>query len=156
MGINPEQLRDEIIVPTLNALGPSYSSPSAVMLLMGTAAQESHMGTYLRQLGGGPALGIYQMEPATHNDIIENWLRYREELVDTIAELIGPWNAMEPARMVYDLRYATIMARLHYRRVRDPLPADVDGQAYYWKTHYNTELGAGTREEYMHNYERYC
>ena len=47
-------------------------SDNAVNLLMGTAAQESHLGKYRKQIGGGPALGIFQMEPATFNDIVNN------------------------------------------------------------------------------------
>ena len=38
-------------------------SPEVVELLMGTCAQESTMGKYRKQLGNGPALGIFQMEP---------------------------------------------------------------------------------------------
>ena len=42
------------------------------------------------------------------------------------------------------------ICRLHYFRVKAPLPAlyDVDGRAAYWKAHYNTPLGAGTVEEF--------
>ena len=55
-------------------------SQAAEDLVMGTIAQESRMGTYIRQLGNGPALGISQMEPATHNDIWNNFLAYKEPL----------------------------------------------------------------------------
>jgi hypothetical protein len=38
------------------------------------------------------------------------------------------------------------MCRVHYRRVREPLPpaGDVEAQAGYWKAHYNIDAGAGT------------
>ncbi|MGI9250965.1 MAG: hypothetical protein ACR2PR_07175, partial [Pseudohongiellaceae bacterium] len=128
-----------------------YASKPAVDLLLGTAAQESLLGTYVRQVGGGPALGIYQMEPATHDDILDNYVRYHDDLVDKLAEIFGSTLPMAPERLVYDLRYATIMARLHYYRRPEPLPDDLVGLAQYWKTHYNTELGAGTVSEYVHN-----
>ena len=49
-------------------------SQEAENLLMGTAAQESALGEYIRQLGNGPALGIFQMEPETFDDIVRNYL----------------------------------------------------------------------------------
>lgn len=44
-------------------IGIGGYSEEAENLLMGTAAQESALGEYIRQLGNGPALGIFQMEP---------------------------------------------------------------------------------------------
>lgn len=67
MSINCEQLRLYVIRPTLEKI--ELWSEAAENLLLGTTAQESHMGTYIKQVGKGPALGIYQMEPATHKDI---------------------------------------------------------------------------------------
>ena len=47
--------------------------------------------------------------------------------------------------------YACAMCRIHYQRVREPLPDadDLEGQAAYWKAHYNTPLGAGTVEHFI-------
>jgi len=59
-----DHLRREIIAPALRHIG--MWSGAAENLLLGTAAVESRMGTYLRQVGGGPALGIWQVEPVTH------------------------------------------------------------------------------------------
>ena len=55
-----------------------------------------------------------------------------------------------------DLAYACAMARIHYLRKPEPLPAhdDIEGLARYWKEHYNTFLGKGTVEEFVHNYRR--
>jgi hypothetical protein len=144
MSINAKQLRDLIVRPTLTGMG--MWSESAENLLMGTAAQESHLGHYLKQVGKGPALGIYQCEPATHNDIAR-W-----------AKLKGlPFADAAPERLVYDLRYASQVCRLHYYRKPGALPAadDIEGLAAYWKKHYNTVLGAGKPEEFVQNYKRY-
>ncbi len=123
---------------------------------MGTAAQESHL-EYVKQLGDGPALGLFQMEPATHQDIWANFLEYRPAIVASIRNAIG-YNGGVPSaqRMIWDLRYAAIMCRIHYLRVPEALPAsdDIWAQAAYWKQHYNTELGAGTIEEFVDNYRR--
>ena len=76
--IDKAQLTDYIIKPTLLQIG--LFNHTAVNLLLGTCAQESRMGTYVHQLGNGPALGIYQIEPATHNDIWANFLKYKPAL----------------------------------------------------------------------------
>jgi len=154
MSINSNQLQKEIIEPTLRRL--DLHSKAAVHLLLGTCAQESHMGEYIRQLGNGPALGIYQMEPATHDDIVENFLQYKRQLKQRIAREFG-YNNYIADRMIYDLRYATVMARLHYFRVAAAIPpsTQIEALAAYWKRYYNTHLGAGTVEEFIENYNRF-
>ena len=150
--MHPDQLKNEIIRPTLALMGTQYGMPEAVDLLMGTAAQESHLGTFVRQLGGGPAVGIYQMEPATFHDLFANYLGMRPEMMEMIARVCG--TSSPPAeQMVWDLRLATVMARLHYWRIVDPIPMDLEGQAKYWKRTFNTVMGAGTTDEYCANYK---
>lgn len=143
------QFRDLIVIPALDAL--ELRSEAAVELLLGTALQESNL-RYLKQLGGGPALGVFQMEPATHDDIWENFLQYREPLARRVMSLTA--SPYEPLELVGNLWYAAAMTRVHYLRVPEPLPqaGDVDGMAAYWKEHYNTHLGAGTEEEYVENW----
>jgi len=130
------------------------NSPTAVNLLLGTAAQESNMGYYRRQIGGGPAVGIFQMEPNTLCDIWTNYLRYRPVLDRRMGRLVDDFS---PEGLVTSDRYAVIMARLHYRRVKEPFPEpnDIKGLAHYWKDHYNTKKGKGTVEEFIENYKRY-
>ena len=149
MGLNDFQLRELIIIPTLMHLG--LHSDNAVQLLLNTAKQESHL-TYLTQLGNGPARGLWQMEPATHDDIWTNYLAYRDALADNVRVLaIGTKGVPDADQMVGNLFYACAMARIHYLRVPAILPHanDALAQALYWKEHYNTELGRGTVEEFM-------
>ena len=149
--LNVNQLRDYIIDPTLEHLG--LYSVAASELVLGTAIQESHL-TYIKQLGGGPALGLWQMEPSTHEDIHWSWLKYRQDMADKVMRLCQQPVSEE---MIWNLRYACAMCRIHYRRVKEALPpaGDREGQAVYWKTHYNTHLGAGGVQEYVENWERY-
>jgi hypothetical protein len=145
MSINAKQLRELIIRPTLKDMG--MWSESAENLLMGTAAQESHLGSQIKQLGGGPALGIYQCEPATHEDVAK-WAKGKA----TFEELSFDHN-----RLIYDLRYATFICRLHYYRAPKALPEadDIEGLASYWKRFYNSSLGKGKPEEFVRNYKKY-
>ena len=124
-------------------------SSAAVNLLLGTAAQESAFGTYLRQING-PALGIFQMEDGTFE-----WLRekYNHETTPSI----GSVRFAEFEMLEYDLWLAILFARLRYRVVPALLPAaeDIRGLAEYWKQYYNTPAGRGTVEQFEKNYTKY-
>jgi hypothetical protein len=163
MGINPKQLRELVIIPTLQYLNPVIPySIEAVDLLCMTAAHESLNGTYLKQVKG-PALGIYQMEPATHDDIYKNFLgsrRFMDELVYSLAgENSTDYDRSgDASQMIYNLAYATAMARVHYYRVPEALPKRKDTGpdsdyiyelAKYAKRYYNTELGKATEDDYF-------
>lgn len=155
--MDPKQLLTLVVRPTLKSLG-AYSR-SAEQLVMGTVYQESR-AIYLKQLGGGPALGILQMEPATHNDLWENYLRYKPALANSVQSLASAGSCQDgvvkvnEGELVTNLAYAIAMCRVHYRRKREPLPPADDVQALgaYWKQHYNTVHGAGTVDEFVHNF----
>ena len=132
---------------------PTINRKEAVELLMGTAAQESHLGKYRKQIGGGPALGIYQMEPATFDDIVKNYLSSKPVLKEKIIEVSGV-TELNSKDLVNNDRLSTCMARVHYLRVKEGIPSSLDGQARYWKKYYNTHLGVGTEEEYKSNYKK--
>lgn len=153
--INAKTLKNDIIIPTLQ--GIDLYSESAVNLLLGTCAQESHMGKYVMQIGGGPAMGIYQMEPATYNDMWR-YLNTYKELSNNIKEFCHvSWN--EPVEsLMSNAFFSTAMARVKYFTISTPLPAadDLDALAAYWKKYYNTPLGGGTVEEFKNNYKRYA
>jgi len=130
-------------------------SPSAVNLLLGTAAQESHFGTYIAQIKG-PAMGVFQMEPDTEKDIWQNYLAYREseiEKLHLIAGVTGPGGFHLWGNLIYQI----MMARYHYRRQPGALPDadDIQGLAQYWKEYYNTFMGRGTVEEFIRNYKHF-
>jgi len=132
------------------------NSDAAVNLVLGTIAQESAMGKYRRQLGNGPARGICQMEPATEKDIWQNFLRYKITLRNRLSSISGVYGS-DPKKLETNDQYAILMCRVHYLRVREPLPeaGDVNSLARYWKLHYNTPLGKGTAKEFVENYKRY-
>jgi hypothetical protein len=148
MSIHPGQLREYLVRPVLNRLG--LYSEAAEELLMLTAAAESLCGEYLHQVGG-PALGIFQMEPRTHDDIWDNYLRFKPDL----AVQMKHYGRLSQ-QLAGNLYYACAMARIHYRRVPERLPSamDIDGLARYWKDHYNTHLGAGDPQEAINKYRQ--
>lgn len=141
-----------LIAQTLKELG--YYSEDAVNLLMGTCAQESALGKYVRQIGGGPALGIFQMEPDTFRDIRRNYLVHRPDLWRKVAEVAGV-TQLRSDDLVSNLKLAICMARVHYLRVPEPLPDCIEGYAKYWKKWYNTPEGKGKVDEFIANYKSY-
>ncbi len=153
MGLNAKQLRELVVRPALKEI--NLWSQAAENLVMGTAAQESRL-EYLKQLGGGPALGLFQVEPVTYNDYWDNFITYRNGLHASILRSVQAAKKPPANRVVWDLKYAAIMCRVHYRRVSAPLPeaSDLPGLAAYWKKYYNTPLGKGTETEFKENYHR--
>lgn len=149
--LNPRHFVDLVINPALETLG--MHSQAAVELLLGTALQESGLRS-LRQAGGGPALGLFQMEPATHDDIHLNFLAFRPDLQDKLRSLCS---LFLPEALAGSLWYSAAMCRLHYYRKAEPLPAagNIPDQASYWKRHYNTPLGKGSVTEYLANWKQH-
>ena len=131
-----------------------YYSPEAEELILGTIAQESAGGKYLKQLGSGVAQGICQMEKATHDDIVENFLEYKRIIREDIIKASGvPY--LDFKFLESNLAYSIAMCRAHYLRFPEAIPKTLEGQAAVWKRCYNTYLGAGTEEEYIRNYKKY-
>lgn len=150
--LNIAHVRLYVVRPALVQIG--LWSEEAEALVMGTGAQESGY-RHLRQLARsdgrrGPARGLWQMEPATHSAHLR-WLEARPELKAKVMELTTAYP--EADDLMWNLRYAAAMCRIHYRRVKAALPpADPLSLALYWKQYYNTPKGAGTPEEFMRNY----
>ena len=147
--MNAQQLLDCIIVPTLKHMGGNYNSKDAQMLLLATAAIESKCGYYIKQIGG-PALGIWQMEPSTEKDIFINCDAVQDNSVlsDNIGYLCCAPYGM--SNLLASPMYACAMARLKYSMDADKLPdyRYINAIYYYYKRIYNTPLGASTYSKF--------
>lgn len=148
------QFRSLIIEPVLSKL--QLYSKEAEEVLVFTCAAESLGGTYLQQVKG-PALGIFQMEPNTYTDIWINFIRARNQIATLMSLHYGCSRIPEVERLIYDLHFATAMARIHYLRVRPGLPklGEVDALWDYYKTFYNTEKGKAKKEESIKKYQAF-
>lgn len=157
--MNSQQLLDHIIKPTLKYMGGNYDSLDARMLLLSTAAIESNCGYYIKQVGG-PALGIWQMEPSTHQDINLNCDVLSDddgEMCAKQSNLYMPYNLeVDNPGLVNNPMYSCFMARLKYSMDPKRLPSYNDKHAIYdyYKRIYNTELGASTREKFLTAWDR--
>lgn len=153
--IDANHLLFEIIRPVLRDLG--LGGVYAEALVLGTACQESHCGLWLVQLGQGPARGIYQMEPRTHDDLWDRYLIDRPDLAKKVSRWrIQYGNGTGAEELVGNLYYATAMCRIFYLRVAEPIPETLPGQARYYKTYYNTPAGAATEAQYIDAWRQFA
>ena len=100
---------------------------------------------------GNPAIGFWQIEPATMNDMIENYINYRSKYKKTLISLGMNFEKDTIMSIMSNMAVQAALCRLHYRRDKDPLPSwdDMEGQAKYWKRVYNTVEGRGTVKHFI-------
>jgi hypothetical protein len=146
MTIAAVQFRACVVDPALAALAPAgiAVNPTAADLLVATAAVESQLGTYLRQLYG-PARGVFQIQPAT---LFSTLTRASQAELRAVHTIMTPQPAID--QIDGNLVFAAAIARLVYWRVPAPLPADTAAALWgYYKGYWNTPAGATTESEFM-------
>lgn len=152
--IDANHLYRYVIQPVLADL--KLGGVRAELLVLGTACVESHCGLWLVQLDNGPARGIFQMEPATEEDIWSNFLAYHQDLAKRVNRWRVQYGNGMADEMTFNLAYAAVMCRLQYYRRPEPLPDDLPGHARYWKDFYNTAKGAGQPQDYMNAWQQFA
>jgi len=145
--INPTQLRD-LITRVLKEIPHGYSE-DAVELMMMIGAHESHLGTYLRQINGGPARGLWEMEELTHDDTWANG-----DSICANAQILGIECAVE--KLEYDLRYQIFMVRQKLFMITKAIPSELGARARYCKYYWNTVHGKARAADYLDAYLNYC
>lgn len=159
--IYPAHFRQYVIRPALKSFALASGvndmwSPAAEILLLGTALQESAL-TYIVQLGditGFGGHGFYQDEPQDINDLFKNFLAFRPQLSDAVERFACGLDKIGQLEM--DMRWATIVCRLHYYRspTKMPSPTDFQAMATFYKQAYNTALGAAQPAQVNANFQR--
>lgn len=150
MSLNLSQFKALIVTPALTSVGLGGTTP--INLVTGTALQESGL-VYLKQLGTGPALGVCQMEPATHDYlwtlpsmVSKDPTSLGSRIYFGLSPIAGMEKASAPVAqaLVWNLYYAVIMCRIKYLSSPVPMCSNNAGNlAKYWKLIYNSSLGAG-------------
>ena len=133
----------EIIEWTLNRMD-MYSDDAAAMIYRTGMAETGYK--HLKQMGGGPAIGFFQIEPAT----IDNYVAYRPQ-IKTDLYALGFDEKDGEMRVMSNIALQVAFCRLCYRRDKNAIPSleNMKAQAKYWKKVYNTKLGKGTVEHFM-------
>ena len=124
-------------------------SDDALVLVLRTGQVESKYKA-LRQYGDGPAIGFWQVEPATAEDIWKNYIAYRPHYEKAMLSL-----GYDPENLEFSLlsniAVQAAFCRFKYKRDKNPIPSwdDLKAQGEYWKKVYNTYLGKGTVEHFI-------
>ena len=152
--ITPADFLDQVIKPTLEHLAqasPRLNSVSAQQLLLGTAMVESNL-EHVRQLGNGPALSVFQIEPVTAKDMYTRFLANRPNYFKVVSDMLQPPDKEDfIGQLQLNMRFACAIARMKYwsSPVRLAEEGDWEGHAMVWKRVYNTHLGAGKPEHFI-------
>jgi hypothetical protein len=160
MSFEASQFR-RLIVEVLNDFAShcgrrSIYSEDAVELLMMTAAQETLLGKYIRQVRG-PALGVFQMEPGAYHDLFNKYIVTKPWLHNAF-ELYSSDGASWEHNMIGNIPYQIVLARIYYLRYPEALPSSMDQEAMarYYKRYWNTHLGKATIEGAIRRYNQYA
>jgi hypothetical protein len=116
-----------------------FNSNNAVNQLLGTALIESGGLQFRDQLGGGPGSGIYQIEEATYNDIMNRYIPSNQPgMMDMLRHLFTPAGGdLSYGQVRNDDGFATAIARIKYWMRSGDIPSSVADQAAYWRSRYN-------------------
>ena len=146
--------RERVIAPVL--MDMRLHSAAAVNLLLGTALHESGVLRYHHQ-DGGPAMGLYQMEPDTLKDLFVKYLSFHEDRKAQLERYSEKGLSVDHQWNLYNARYATAACRLQYYRDKEPLPSadDLAGLGAYYKRVWNSSAGAATAQDFIDVMEKY-
>ncbi len=148
-----DEFRQLIVRDTLRSI--DEWAPAHENLLLGTAAQESRMGLNLKC---GRLLGIYHISPKTHRAVWDKYLLHHPELASRVRGLAGQHSFIKDphSELITNLKYATAIAWLIYRRVEYALPTaeDVPGLARYWQRFFRAKA-SGQVADFIASYQHH-
>ena len=155
--MKPKVLVDYFIRPACDYISeycPNCNGPNSVQMMLAIAAQESHCGMYFKQVGGGPARGVWQVETRSSEDVLENFVAHKNGLADLLMSMYSP--VLKYAHIQSPL-YNCAIARLILYRYPEAMPDldDKDGMWEFYKHRYNSEYGAAEQHEWDKNWDMF-
>lgn len=125
----------------IDAYSNGFNLASAMVV-----AHESKGGTYWEQQGGGPALGIIQMEPWVHDDVWKH-----SDNIHKWAKKLGYIENVDLLRT--SITYNILMMRSRFAMDTNPFPNDMLSMAEYLNNFWNGgDLGKATPEKYLNDF----
>jgi hypothetical protein len=162
--MNAKHFRQLVVRPVLKSIQEQTFdrvplSGEAEDVLVMIPAHESNLGEFLAQLGGGPALGVFQIEPETANWLIRDYLARPKNrtLRDAVLSFYAAGLTLEE-NLAANLPFQVALARILLWTKPEKLPKFDDSREYldalskYAKTHWNTDAGAAKPEDYLRAY----
>lgn len=121
---------------------------NAALLLVETAAAETHLGEYRDPTERKAGTGLTQVDQPTFKWLQDKFSGTKEEAALHEAfgftlSLVG-YSELELSPLL-----AFVFARLRYRTVTEAIPTTLEGRAGYWKKYYNSSKGAGDNAHYI-------
>lgn len=133
-------------------LSPS-NEQRALEMLIGTACAETALATARDNLAG-QGVGLCQFDSIGFFDAHDRGFESRPDVEKILLDEFDI-KTIEFHQLEFSPLLSLIMCRIKYKLVREPLPVcgDTEGQARYWKKHFNTFAGKGTIPHYVEAYE---
>jgi hypothetical protein len=112
MDISKQELRDQIIHPTLEYLGKAGVAVENLLVAIVTQKQHTHSGTQHNHKGLGP----YGIDTSTHQVVWDKYLAFHPDLASRIRGLASQRAFLEDphSELVTNLCYATAIAWVIY------------------------------------------
>lgn len=124
-------------------------------LLIETCAVETGIGT-IRDEYEAQGRGILQFDIVGFDDTQKRFGGKYPEIVAELAEHLGiHWHCVTFEMLEYAPLLSAVFCRAKYYLVPHAIPNTRAERAQYWKTWYNSELGAGTVEHYLEMADRH-
>lgn len=137
-------LRHLVIRETLHYLDDW--SMAGENLLMGTAAHESGLGGWHE----GQRIGLYHITPTMHRAVWDKYLIHHPQLASDIRGIAGQHSFLRDphGELVTNLKYATAIAWMIYRRAEQslPNPANISALGAYWHRHFRSRVDGSVRD----------
>lgn len=119
-------------------------------LVLETIQVESYR-THVKQLGGGPALGLIQMEPSTYEDLMSFVRRYKSVNSQVMSFYDKKSSLEDNLKHNVPFQIALVLAN-YWRKCGNLLSSFTQSEESRWtlyKIQYNSTLGATDRDRYM-------
>ena len=154
MTVLADDIRLRVVRPALTTLG--LWSATAETLDLATAAHESGGFVHREQIGGGPALGLWQIEPFTANDTLD-WLAGRHrDLLDKLNSLANNDLSEEQNLRDNDLYGAAFCRLIYFRKPFTMIEdASVEWMAAIWGRWYQGRSDPVKEAAFIADYARY-
>ncbi len=135
-----------------------HAHKNEVELMLRTVLTESAFSRngklyfHRKQLGCGVAKSIFQIEPRTAKDILQNYLTRKPAILSKVKLLAGTDDLSAIINdidlyLMHNQPFACAVARCVYLRRPEPIPVTAEGLCAYYKRWYNTYKGKGSVEK---------
>jgi len=163
MSVNSNNLRDLVDTATAVTDKNPLTRKKAADLLYRTAMHESGGLKYSKQLGGGPARSVFQIEPTTATDIVQRWAKNKSQAMGALEEVTGMTRkqllGLNRKELVGLLEtnslFATTVARFKYMMTPHAIPEGLVAQANYWGRHYQTSNSPKKIQRFITNNKQF-